>query len=183
MRVDLKGTHGSWEGIYRSTLNTVGKEPKNPTPSESWKEKLIRAEHSPIRKRHYELSLVDIPYWVSTHFVRHKIGVEHFIKTQRTDRTNIDRDVLPQGNKVTHEMDINAHALINMSRKRLCHQASKETRQVMKMIVSEVNKVDECVAKSCVKECVYRGFCPEMFPCGYHLTEAFKKEIKEYRGE
>ena len=32
-----------------------------------------------------------------------------------------------------------------------------------------------------VKECIYRGFCPEMFSCGYHKTEAFQKELAEYR--
>lgn len=32
-----------------------------------------------------------------------------------------------------------------------------------------------------VRECIYRGFCPEMFSCGYHKTEEYQKELKEYR--
>ena len=48
------------------------------------------------------------------------------------------------------------------------------------------NKVAETepeLARCMVRECVYRGFCPEMFPCGYSKTEEFQKEIKAYRGE
>ena len=32
-----------------------------------------------------------------------------------------------------------------------------------------------------VRECVYRGFCPEMFGCGYDKTEAYAKELYKYR--
>lgn len=79
------------------------------------------------------------------------------------------------------ELEANTQALINMSRKRLCSQASPETRQVMQEMKNEVSKSDSIVAKAMVKECIYRGFCPEINSCGYDKTEAFKKELDEYR--
>lgn len=107
--------------------------------------------------------------------------IEHFVATQRTDRTGINRDELEQGNLVNHECDANAQALINISRKRLCHCASPETRKAWQLVKDEVGKIEPELAKCMVKECVYRnGLCPEMFPCGYNKSEAFEKELKDY---
>ena len=79
------------------------------------------------------------------------------------------------------EYEANAQALINLSRKRLCNQASPETREVMQAMKEEVSKRDKFLAEVMVKECVYRGFCPEMQSCNYDKTEAFEKEVQEYR--
>jgi hypothetical protein len=113
--------------------------------------------------------------------VRHKIGIEHFVKSQRTDRTGIDRQVLEQGALVSHECEANAQALITISRKRLCSCASPETRQAWQLVKDKVAECEPELAKCMVRECVYRGFCPEMFGCGYDKTEAFAKELEEYR--
>jgi hypothetical protein len=107
-----------------------------------------------------------IPYWISVHFVRHHIGVNHYVQTQRTDRTGTDRNEKKQDEVVSHIMSINAQELINMSHKRLCKQASKETRQVMKMIVDEIVKVAPYMKDVLVPLCKYRnGKCTEMFSC------------------
>ena len=64
-------------------------------------------------------------------------------------------------------MSINTPALINMAHKRLCKQASEETRTVMKLICSEVIKVCPELDGLLVPLCKYRnGLCTEMFPCG-----------------
>lgn len=108
-------------------------------------------------------------------------GCEKWVRTQRSDRTGVDRDELPQGAEVEMDLEANAQALINMSRKRLCNQASPETRQVMQAMKDEVSKRDEFMARVMVRECVYRGFCPEMKSCDFDKTEKFKKELKDYR--
>jgi thymidylate synthase ThyX len=108
-------------------------------------------------------------------------GVEKWVRTQRTDRTGVDRDELPQGAEVEMEIEANAQALINMARKRLCNQASPETREVMQAMKEEVSKRDKFLAEVMVKECVYRGYCPEMNPCGYAETEKFEEDLEEYR--
>lgn len=146
------------------TLNTVGKS-STKAPTEQWIERLIKAEHSPIRELWFGIKM-EIPYWVSVHFVRHHIGVNHYVQTQRSDRTGVNRDEKPQGEIVSHIMSVNAQELIFMAHKRLCKQASKETREVMKMIVDEVVKVAPYMKDVLVPLCVYRnGKCDEMFSC------------------
>jgi hypothetical protein len=150
--------------VKRCTLNTVGKDTTK-GPTEDWMKRLVEAEHSPIRELWFGIKMT-IPYWVSVHFVRHHIGVNHYVQTQRTDRTGIIRDELKQSEMVTHIMSINAQELINMAHKRLCLQASPETRQVMQMIVDEVVKVAPYMKDVLVPLCKYRnGKCTEMFPC------------------
>ena len=46
--------------------------------------------------------------------------------------------------------------------------------------IEELKKIDEPLYRCCVKECVYRGFCPEFKSCKYDKTKAFEKELEEY---
>ena len=170
----------NWQEVKDATMNTVGRS-TGAYPDSEWKLKLLRAEHSPIRKLRFSWRWQDLPYWVSVHFVRHKIGIEHFVKSQRTDRTGIDRQVLEQGALVSHECEANAQALITISRKRLCSCASPETRQAWQLVKDKVAECEPELARCMVRECVYRGFCPEMFGCGYDKTDAFRKDLEEYR--
>ena len=146
------------------TLNTVGKV-SDKEPTNEWIEKLVKAEHSPIRELWFGFKM-EIPYWVSVHFCRHHEGVNHFVQTQRTDRTGVNRDELPQGSMVSHIMTINAQALINMSHKRLCLQASEETRNVMLKICNLALSVCPELRGLLVPNCLYRnGECTEFFSC------------------
>lgn len=146
------------------TLNTVGKTTTK-LPNEEWIKRLVESEHSPIRELWFGIKM-EIPYWVSVHFVRHHIGVNHYVQTQRTDRTGVDRNELPQGQMVSHIMSVNAQELIFMAHKRLCKQASKETREVMKEICNKVIEVAPYIKDVLVPLCVYRnGKCSEMFSC------------------
>ena len=181
MKVKLTNIKGSWTEVVNRARTTVGKEELGKEPSNTFKRKILRAEHSPIRSLIYCFKIINLKSWVATHFVRHHVGVEKWVRTQRSDRTGIDRDDLPQGAEVEMEIEANAQALINMSRKRLCSQASAETREVMEAIKKEVEKKDPIMAEVMVKECVYRGYCPEMWSCGYDKTEKFKEEVEKYR--
>lgn len=157
-------TAEDWQWVKTCTLNTVGKK-STKAPTEKWKRELLEAEHSPIRELWFGIKMT-IPYWVSVHFVRHHIGVNHYVQTQRTDRTGVDRNNLSQGEMVSHIMSVNAQELIFMSHKRLCKQASKETRKVMQLICSQVSQVCPELKELLVPMCKYRnGKCTEMFPC------------------
>ena len=180
MYIDRFKHDDNWMDVKLATMNTIGKD-TGIYPDSEWKLKLIRAEHSPIRKLKFSWRWVEIPYWVSVHMVRHKVGIEHFVKTQRTDRTGEDRNKLPQGAFVNHECEADAQALINISRKRLCNCASKETMEAWQLVRDEVVEVEPELAKCMVRECTYRGYCPEMFGCGFDKTEKFQVELKEYR--
>lgn len=181
MEVKLTKVKGDWEEVANRARTTVGKEELGKEPSGRFKRRILMAEHSPIRGLIYCFKITNLKSWVATHLVRHHVGVEKWVRTQRTDRTGVDRDELPQGALVEMELEANSQALINMARKRLCTQASPETREVMQEIKKEVSKRDEFLARVMVKECVYRGFCPEMQSCNYDKTPAFEKELQEYR--
>lgn len=178
-----------WKRALNAARRTIGKNPLDKEPSNSWKAKMLLAEHSPIRLIEYEWTWSDIMQWVTTHLVRHHEGCEKFVHSQRGDRRAIleeynvsSRNELPQGATNDMDMTANAQALINISRKRLCSCASKETREAWKQVKEEVRKVDPVMADKMVPECIYRGFCPEfMSSCGYVNTEKFKQELKKYR--
>ena len=170
-----------WDKVKRSARTTINREGSGKYPTDKWKKQILLAEHSPIRKIKVAWKWENLKSWVSVHFVRHKFGIEHWVTTQRTDRTGVNRDESPQSTPVSHECEADAQALINISRKRLCSQASPETRAAWKEVIEEVRKTDPVLASVCRRECVYRGFCPEMYPCGYADTDEFKKELEEYR--
>lgn len=176
----------NWIRVVNAARRTVGKSPINKEPSDKFKKKVLLAEHSPIRLLEYDFTWEDIRMWVSTHIVRHHEGCEKFVHTQRTDRNEalkaINRDDLPQGLVNDMDMTCNAQAFINISRKRLCKCASKETREAWKLVIEYLKTIDPVLASKCVPECLYRGFCPEFDRCcGYCNTEKFKKDLKEYR--
>lgn len=150
--------------VKQCTLNTVGKSTTK-APTEEWIKRLVEAEHSPMRELWFGIKM-EIPYWVSVHFVRHHIGVNHYIQTQRSDRTGVNRSEKPQGEIVSHIMSVNAQELVFMAHKRLCKQASEETQAVMREIVKKVVEVAPYMKSVLVPLCAYRnGKCTEMFPC------------------
>lgn len=130
-------------------------------------DKLYDCEHSPIRCMLFWIEMYDIPSFVSVHFVRHKIGVEHYVKSLRDDRCGTGDET--RNSPVNHAMLINAQALINMARKRLCGKAHKETQRVMQEIFRGVYEADPYLADYMVPECEYRGgVCHELVSCGWY---------------
>lgn len=180
MKIDIFEHRDNWQDVKDSALNTIGKS-KGTYPTSEWKKRLLLAEHSPIRRIKFYWRWSELKYWVSVHFVRHKFGIEHWVSTQRSDRTGIDRDDLVQSNFVNHSCEANAQALINISRKRLCNCASPDTRAAWVELKDKIAITEPELAECMVKECVYRGFCPEMFSCGYSKTEEYQQELKAYR--
>lgn len=175
-----------WDRVLNAARRTIGKAPLTKEPSDSWKAKMLLAEHSPIRLLEYDWTWNQIQQWVTAHLVRHHEGCEKFIHTQRVDRNSalqgLDRDDLPQGLLNDMDMSANAQALINISRKRLCSCASKETREAWKQVKEAIKEIDPIMASKMVPECLYRGFCPEfMNPCGYSKTKKFEEDLINYR--
>ena len=50
-------------------------------------------------------------------------------------------------------------------------------------VKKQVSNIDPILGSVMVKECIYRGFCPEFKSCGYCDTEQFKKDLEEYRSK
>ena len=176
----------SWKRVLNAARRTIGKKVLDKEPSDSWKAKMLLAEHSPIRLLEFDWTWTYIQQWVTTHLVRHHEGCEKFVHTQRTDRNplllGLSRDDLPQGLLNDMDMTANAQALINISRKRLCKCASKETREAWEQVKEAIRDIDPVVADKMVPECIYRGFCPEFIsPCGYSNTQKYQDDLKNYR--
>ena len=191
-----------WSRALNAARRTIGKPPLNKEPSDNWRKMVIMAEHSPIKLVEYLISFKDLRQWVGVHLLRHEHMLP-FIHSQRVDRReDIDsltervmsiieedvksnesfnkRDYLFQGEPNDQDFVVNAQTLINISRKRLCHCASKETREAWVAVKEAIKEFDPIMASFMVPNCIYRGRCPEMNTCGYYKTDKFKKELDEY---
>jgi len=150
------------EDLLRTTCESTM---NNPVESKMSLAGIYNCEHSPIRSQIFVIKMEGIPSFVSVHFVRHKIGVEHFVQTMRQDRGATE--VANRNTPVNHTMILNAQTLINMAKKRLCYKASDETREVFNLIVDAIVLVDDELPKFLVPECIYRGgYCHEPRICG-----------------
>lgn len=181
MKIKLLGKNGSWREVADCARVTVNIEEGVREPSSKWKKNILLAEHSPIRSIEFKWKWYELPYAISTHFVRHWLGIVHWVRTQRTDRTGVNRAELSQMNPVEHRAVANVQALINIGRKRLCMQADPLTRAAFQMLVDEIKKEDPVIASVIKRECIYRGFCPELKCCGYVNTPEYQEELAEYR--
>lgn len=161
-------TEEDWKLCKTCTLVTVSKESDKPASYE-WKKKLLASGHSPIRTLQFCFRLTDVPYWVSTHLVRH-VHATPFVSTQRNDRQDVyDRGKAPQDAPVTMCWYMNAEELITIAHKRLCTMASEETRAVIREICKQVVAANPEFDGLLVPNCVYRGGkCDEFNCCGYN---------------
>ena len=158
------------------TVGTMGREAKT-LPTSDFVRRLLVARHSPIRELRFSYVIRDVPYWVSVHLVRHHVGFQPYVQSQRNDRQNdYDRTKAPQGTPVTMRVTLNAEALLNLANKRLCAKASPETREVVQRMCALAEKVMPEFKGLFVPMCEYHGGrCDEVQPCG----KAAKRELKE----
>lgn len=166
MKVEIleKPTERDWLEVKRRALVTVGKKPVK-APDEEWKHSILNARHSPIRRLMFSF-YIECPYWVSVHLCRH-IHAQPYVKSQRNDRQNdYDRKSAPQDATVCMIWDVNAEELMVIANKRLCRQASEETREVVKMMCDLVLKEYPEFKGLLVPFCQYnKNICHEMNPC------------------
>ena len=178
VKVSITDFDINWKKIKSACMTTISKEAGPNEPSHEWKRKLLLCEHSPIRRGSISWKWDEIPYAISTHFVRHHEGVEKWVATEREDRTGVPREERSQMNPVMMEMEANIQALINISKKRLCTCADPTTRRYWEAVLEVIKEYDEDIYWACVPECVRDGGCPEYKPCGFYekLMEDASKE-------
>ena len=175
MKTEILKVKGDWEEVVDDCRATVGKAELGHEPSLKFKLGILIAEHTPIRDISIKWRWKDMKHWVTVHWVRHKF--EKFVRTQRSDRTGIPRDKLPQDEPQTFTGDANCQHLIDAMRKRLCRQASPETRAYAEDLKDTLMRhpVVYPVGTVLVPNCVYRCGCPEMSCCGW-FQQAFRRE-------
>ena len=159
--------NNDWKDVKNTCRTTVNKDHTDNEPSDKFKHDILITEHSPIRLISIRFIFKGIKSWVATHFSRHKW--ECFISTNRSDRIGKDRGTLSQDSPVNLDGEANAQALIDTSRKRLCFEASTETRREWEQLKKDIFKAGEEELSNClVPNGIYRGGCPEVFSkCTY----------------
>ena len=165
MKTEILKIKGDWDEVLTDCRSTVGKPPLGKEPSADWKRRILIAEHSPIRDLSVRFRWKGIKSWIATHWARHKW--ECFVQSQRSDRTGVPRDKLPQDAPVDFVGEMNAQAAIDTMRKRLCHQASPETRAYAEDFKAALHDYEPELADTLVPACVFRCGCPEMKTCGW----------------
>lgn len=165
-RTEILKIKGDWEEVVNDCRATVKKPPLGKEPSADFKRRILMAEHSPIRDITVKFRWKGIPYWVAMHWKTHHW--ESRVNSQRNDRQKeYDRTKAPQDAPVDFIGDANVQNLIDTWRKRLCRQASSETREYAEDFKEALREKEPEVASVLVPNCVYRGFCPEVNPCGW----------------
>ncbi len=172
MKIELVKAPGEedWLLCKRAAMRTIWKD-AGAVPGEEWRRKILKAGHSPIRVLQFYISMTDVPYWVAMHLVRH-VHATPFVSSQRNDRQGLyDRRRAPQDAPVGMDWYMNAEELINIAHKRLCMQASIETRDVVAEICRLVTDACPEFEGLLVPMCEYRGGkCTEFKPCGKERT-------------
>jgi hypothetical protein len=137
--------------------------------------------HSPIRTILYRVYIEDIKSWVVTHLVRHYVGVQFYVKSQRTDRniTNpTERDHKEQGELIGVMFDINANALLDLAKARSCTKAAPETREVVSLLKQKLldgDAYDFIIGQLMVPPCEWYEKCFEPTPC--KKTQTSSKQL------
>jgi hypothetical protein len=140
---------------------------------DAWYTMLI-SEHSSHRAVKYRIYVEDIPFYTHVHLVRHHVGFEPHVYSQRDDngiQETTPRDDYPQGTLISMFFDANVQAILNISRKRLCHKAHRTAQQfVQKLKYSLIytgDDYDKMLGKLLLQPCSwFPGICQEPEPCG-----------------
>ena len=173
MKTEILKITGDWEEVVNDCRATVKKPPLGHAPSEKFKKNILIAEHDPIRDIEVKWKWTGIKYWIAMHFKTHIWRSR--TNSQRNDRQdNYDRNKAPQDSPVDFIGDANVQHLIDTSRKRMCFQASPETRKYWEDLKCTLHKTEPEIADVMVPNCLYRNGCPELKSCG-RFAEAIKE--------
>lgn len=158
--------------VMRATQGNDMYTPKMPK-LDTWY-KMILSEHSSDRAVKYRVFVEDIKYYGHVHIIRHNVGVEPHVYSQRDDngtQLTTDRDNIPQGALINMCLDINVQAIVTMARKRMCHKSHRVCQDFMKKLkcslIYEGDAYDKVLGNLMMPPCSWwRGYCAEPTPCG-----------------
>jgi hypothetical protein len=172
----------SWADVLNAARFTQRKSLKSGDPSVTWKKKIIKAEHSPLRALMFNIDFYDIPSYVQNHLVRH-VHAQPFVSTSRPDidGKQVPREEQKKTDPVNMRLFLNAQEIINISRARLCNKAEDKTRLIWNKVIDELRKTEPELANACIPNCIYRGFCPEIKSCGLANGDLFLSKLRNYR--
>lgn len=168
MKTEILKIKGDWQEVVDDCRATVAKPPLGREPSKAFKRSILISEHDPVRDLEVRFRWRDIPYWVAMHWKTHIWRSR--TNTQRTDRTGVARDELPQNNPVDLIGNANVQHTIDTWRKRLCKMAAPETRRYAEDFKLALREVEPEWSDVLVPNCIYRCGCPEPNGCRWYET-------------
>ncbi len=134
-------------------------------------------EHSITRSQIFSVQLIDVFNFVSVHLVRH-VTIQPYVTSHREERGGTGDE--GRYTLVNHRFITNAEALLDLAKKRLCFQASPETRDAMLAIKDQIRVFDPGLAHWMIPACVYRGgICREPKACGKYKVRRSNGELDE----
>lgn len=155
-------TEHDWELAKLCAITTQGKRKVVNPPDDEWKNRILRARHSPCRTLKFLIRFDTIPSFVATHLSRH-VHATPFVQSKRDDLQAdkmADRDT-----PVLMMLDVNAEELMTIANKRLCGKAHRKTREVVMDMCRAVIDVNPEFAPFLVPFCMEYG-CHEFASCG-----------------
>ena len=160
------------ELLHKANSMTTGKE------SYMTLKQCYKAMHSNARTQLFWIEMHDIPLSVASHLVRH-VHAQPYQRSKRPDR---DPNAVDLGRNTPTDLGLllNAEEIVNVSLKRLCNKASRETRDIWIKVLARLAEVDPDLYLFCQRPCVACGLCREPKPCGYMASENYDKERINY---
>ena len=181
MKTEILKIKGDWEEVVNDCRATVKKPPLGKEPSADFKKRLLISEHSPLRDISVKFRWANIKYWVAMHWKTHMWF--SVVGSQRNDRQErYDRNKAPQDALIDFYGDPNIQHTIDTWRKRLCRQASTETRHYAEDFKAALHDVEPEWSDVLVPNCVYRCGCPEPHCCGMEGHSYWDRLVKETNG-
>ena len=170
MRVEVSWHVDMWQVVKDNAMFTIHKDTGK-------YQDILMSEHSPIRSGRLIINCYDVPSFVIGHIVRHNVGFTPFVASLRSDRAEYDK--VPDRNTPNSlRFDGNFQSFINITRRRECTSASKETRDFWNEVLKAVKEVEPELVSRSVRECIYRGGCPE-YPKSCGWWDAFCERHKD----
>lgn len=183
-------TEKDWIEVKRRAMVTIGKDTFK-SPDMTWKHAILNARHSPIRYLRFSF-YIELKYWVACELRTHVHDMPYvsdfdvYIKSQRNDRQcYYDRNAARQDAPVNMIIDINGEQIQILANKRLCAQATKEARDVVKemcrLVLEQCPEFDGLLVPMCE---YHGGVCHEMKLCGKLLSKnepITKEQLTIYR--
>lgn len=163
MKTTIKKINVDWLDIKNACRQTISMGDSKVEPTSEWKRKLLVARHSPLRLGTVLWKTEDIPFYVMGHLVRHNVGCTPFVSTSREDRTGVPREERKQTDEVGLQMVANIESLMNISEKRLCNCADRQTLLYWKSVLEAIRDYDEDIYWACVPSGIAHGGCTEPF--------------------
>lgn len=176
MKTTIKDFNVNWLAIKNACRQTVSMGDSKIEPTSEWKRKLLICRHSPLRIGTVLWKSEDVPFYVMGHMVRHNVGCTPFVSTSREDRTGKPRDERKQTDLVDMKMVANIESILNISERRLCTCADKNTIKYWNTVLEAIREYDEDIYWACVPQCVRCGSCVEPFSeCTFY--DNFSKDL------